>query len=429
MNLDSYPTTTDVLRYQKGVPPTASLGTVCAADFNWSLLNEDLAFPVAVIRRRILEHNARIMQQFIDRQGVWLYPHGKTSMCPAIFDVQLEHGARGITVANVLQAEVAITHGIKSVFIANQVVGRQDIIRLKQILINSPECTVYLIVDSLENLRRLNLGLSNSLEKNQVFLLMEIGVPGGRTGVRTFDEAISLAQNARSLNLTFRGLEAFEGIFDPDKGSVSVKLVQNFLQRVTEIFSALEERSLFGNGELFLSAGGSSYYDIVSDVFGNLKVNRTVHTIIRSGCYVAHDDGMCQRALSFIRDRKIVPDSYLLEPALEVWAQIQSRPEPALAFANAGMRDLSSDKDLPLVRKWYRPGHHKMPAVVEKKEVTVKALNDHHTHLTLDQSCQLAVGDLIACGISHPCTTFDKWKYIFFVDEKYRVISLEKTWF
>ena len=31
------------------------------------------------------------------------------------------------------------------------------------------------------------------------------------------------------------------------------------------------------------------------------------------------------------------------------------------------------------------------------------------------------VGDLVACGISHPCTTFDRWQFIPIVDDEYQV--------
>jgi D-serine dehydratase len=33
------------------------------------------------------------------------------------------------------------------------------------------------------------------------------------------------------------------------------------------------------------------------------------------------------------------------------------------------------------------------------------------------------VGQLVGCGISHPCTTFDKWRWMPVVDDVYRVVD------
>ena len=41
----------------------------------------------------------------------------------------------------------------------------------------------------------------------------------------------------------------------------------------------------------------------------------------------------------------------------------------------------------------------------------------------------LTVGDMVAFGVSHPCTTFDKWQYMFIVDNNYRVVSAIRTFF
>mgnify|MGYP000908490021 CR=1 FL=1 len=41
----------------------------------------------------------------------------------------------------------------------------------------------------------------------------------------------------------------------------------------------------------------------------------------------------------------------------------------------------------------------------------------------------LSIGDLIGVGISHPCTTFDKWRVMLVVDDDYRVVDTLTTWF
>ena len=41
----------------------------------------------------------------------------------------------------------------------------------------------------------------------------------------------------------------------------------------------------------------------------------------------------------------------------------------------------------------------------------------------------LRVGDLVGCGISHPCTAFDKWRLIPVVDDNYGVVDAVLTYF
>ena len=56
-------------------------------------------------------------------------------------------------------------------------------------------------------------------------------------------------------------------------------------------------------------------------------------------------------------------------------------------------------------------------------------VNDQHAFVDLDPGDPLAVGDLVGVGISHPCTTFDKWRSIPIVDDRYRVVEIADTFF
>ena len=62
-------------------------------DLQWRILDDEVSLPVAVLRESCIEHNLRWMKSFMDRYGVQLAPHGKTTMSPALFHRQLEHGA------------------------------------------------------------------------------------------------------------------------------------------------------------------------------------------------------------------------------------------------------------------------------------------------------------------------------------------------
>jgi D-serine deaminase-like pyridoxal phosphate-dependent protein len=60
---------------------------------------------------------------------------------------------------------------------------------------------------------------------------------------------------------------------------------------------------------------------------------------------------------------------------------------------------------------------------------TVTELNDQHAYLRLDSGTALAPGDLVGLGISHPCTTLDKWRVIPVVSDDGRVTDTVHAFF
>ncbi len=105
-----------------------------------------------------------------------------------------------------------------------------------------------------------------------------------------------------------------------------------------------------------------------------------------------------------------------------VWGQVLSVPEPGLAVCGIGRRDVSFDIDLP-VALWLRSqSDDGWLAPRELAGTRVTALNDQHLYLALDAdkagagqvggpaTAQVRPGDVVGFGISHPCTTFDRWR-------------------
>jgi D-serine deaminase-like pyridoxal phosphate-dependent protein len=104
---------------------------------------------------------------------------------------------------------------------------------------------------------------------------------------------------------------------------------------------------------------------------------------------------------------------------------VLSRPEPELALLCAGRRDVPFDQDMPVPLRARRAGGQ--PAAVDGAVVT--RLDDQHAYLRVPDGCALAPGDLVCLGISHPCTTFDKWRVIPVADDGYRVVDAVHTFF
>jgi D-serine dehydratase len=107
---------------------------------------------------------------------------------------------------------------------------------------------------------------------------------------------------------------------------------------------------------------------------------------------------------------------------------VQSVPEPGLALLSAGRRDVSFDQRMPLPVRWAARGSRTIQAAPAHWEV--HALSDQHAHMRFDPAgVSPRVGDRVALGISHPCTTFDKWHWMALVDDQARITGAIGTHF
>jgi D-serine dehydratase len=103
-------------------------------------------------------------------------------------------------------------------------------------------------------------------------------------------------------------------------------------------------------------------------------------------------------------------------------------PEPGLAVLGAGKRDVSTDMGLPVPLVVSPAGTHTThPAPAHWQ---IDALNDQHAYLRLGgDAAGLQVGDRVALGISHPCATFDRWRWLAVVDNDLTVVDALTTCF
>jgi len=415
----------------KGIPGTAK--PFALADIGrqgWNVLREDLPLPLAVLKESALTHNGSWMRRFLEESGAVIAPHGKTTMSPQLFDRQMQDGAWAITVATAHQIQVAREFGFQRIVLANQLVGRQAIRYVLEELRRDPGFDFYCLADSTANVRRLAEAAQAAGLNRPLQLLLEGGFAGGRTGCRSVAAALEVARaiGTSGNRLVLRGVEGFEGLSRGASPEDSEKQVADFLDFLVEIAASCEAEGLFAPGPIILSAGGSKYYDIVAARFRQAKLGRETLVVTRSGCYLTHDSILYRQAFERLAQRS--PElGHLgtgLLPALELWAYVQSRPEPTKALLTLGKRDISYD-DLPVALKWLRPGESKPSPMPPGHLVT--GLNDQHCHMTLPADSPLAVGDMVCFGMSHPCLTFDKWQVIGVVDDDYNLVSAVRTFF
>ena len=412
----------------KGFPHhSAPLRRSAIGQQGWNVLRGDLPLPLAVIRRDALAGNLKWMQGFADRHGVGLAPHGKTTMSPQLFQRQLEAGAWGLTFATVTQLRAGVAAGARRCLIANQVFRAGDKDAISRLVRTHPELRVGFLVDSLDQVDLIEAWHDASPLAQPQDVLLEVGVPGGRTGCRSLEQALALAQRVRaSPALRLIGIECYEGLGAVGQTEADTAYATALMARVRAVATQCDEEQLFETDTIGLSAGGSDIFDLVADGL-RMTLSRPVQGLLRSGCYITHDDGKYRRMLDLVASR--MGCGHGLQAALEVWAAVQSCPEPGLALLSAGKRDLSYDVAMPVPTRWC-PRDQSRP-VSAPVEWTISVLNDQHAYLrgTGDEHRALRVGDLVALGISHPCTTFDKWRWMPLVDADYNVCDAIVTCF
>jgi D-serine dehydratase len=398
----------------------------------WNLLREDLPLPLAVLRQSALAHNGDWMRRFLGRSGAVIAPHGKTTMSPQLFQRQIEDGAWAITIGSVQQLQVARHYGCRRIVLANQIVGARSIGYVLGEIARDPTFDFYTFADSAALVERLAAAAEAVDLERPLQLLVEGGVAGERTGCRTLAEALAVARAiAASPRLALRGVAGYEGVLQAATDEASEARVADFLDYLVEIALACEAEALFAPGPTLLTAGGSTFYDMVVRRFGAAGIARKPLVLTRSGCYLTHDSGQFVERFERIRQRTPSVDGLGpgLRAALEVWAYVQSRPDPTKALLTMGRRDVSFDVRLPQPLGWFRPGGGAaLPQPLGPGHV-VTGLNDQHCHLTLPADSPLAYGDMVAFGISHPCTTFDKWQVLCVVNDRYDIVDAVRTFF
>lgn len=398
----------------------------------WNVLAEDLPLPLAVLKQEAVAHNSRWMQDFLALTRTRIAPHGKTSMSPQLFDLQLADGAWALTVSTPHQLHVARAFGYGRIVLANQLVGRNSIRYVLEELRDDSGFDFYCLVDSVALVERLAREAREMNIGRPLKVLLECGYTGGRTGCRTVAECMDVATAVRSAfpHLELAGVEGFEGLIQEQGHEATLRRVRAFLSFVKEVALRCDDGNLFTGETVMLSAGGSKFYDVVAAELTTIRLGRPTITVTRSGCYLTQDSVQYAASDSgvHLRNPDLGPLAGGLRPAIEVWAYVQSRPEPGLVVATIGKRDVSTDH-LPVLERWFRPDAAMAGPVPVADGYKVLGLNDQHLKLEVPLDSPLQVGDMLCFGIDHPCLTFDKWRVMVVINQQYDVIDAVQTYF
>ncbi|WP_346300876.1 alanine racemase [Halomonas sp. BM-2019] len=304
---------------------------------------------------------------------------------------------------------------------ANQLVGEANMAIVAELIEGGAD--YYCVVDGAENVRQ--LGRFFAARGLELQVLIELGVSGGRCGCRDAAQVEALvAAIAEQPALRLVGIEGYEGMI---AGGDEVAAVRAYGERLVETVRALQASGVLACEAPIVTASGSKWFDLIAEAFDQAELREHYTPVLRPGCYVVHDHRLYAGAMAEVKARQPRLEGEL-RPALEVFAHVQSLPEPGLAVVALGKRDIGHEPDLPLPLRLYplvsQPGAASTPVDVTAWRTT--HIMDQHVFLAIPHDAEMdsagiAVGDVIAFGTSHPCLTFDKWRRLLLVDEALRV--------
>jgi len=397
-------------------------------DETWNILNENVSLPAATLTNSSINHNQLWMEKFAERFQFQLAPHGKTTMLPALFKLQTASPySFGMTLATVPQVTVAFQNGVKRVIMANQLVGRCNMDIVSSIIERDSTFEFICLVDSPINVAQ--LGKFFEERKQNIKVLLEYGIVGGRTGIRDEAQEIAVLKELSNWNssISVIGVEFFEGILQDESE------VRSFIQWALSRIQKLASNKVFIRDEVMITGAGTAWFDIVADDF--LKFERScpvqLKKIVRSGCYLIYDKGlytsMENRVLNMnLGDAKegfeILSEN--LKPSLKIWAYVQSVPEANLAIIGIGRRDAGNDAGFPVPYLHYRPGNETPTYYNKGTSLEIFKMMDQHSFMRIGENDDLQVGDILAFDIYHSCTTLDKWRNVLLIDDKYNVLQV-----
>ena len=393
----------------------------------WNVRRGDMDFPVLVLKERELIQNIGLMAAYCRQHLVSLAPHGKTTMAPQIFQRQIAAGAWGITAATISQCRTFRAFGVRRILLANVLVDPVGIKWIMDELEGSSDFEFVCYVDSVRGIELIEKAIQGRPRGVRLPVLIELGYAKGRTGCRSREEARQIAKRVRrSQTLELSGVAGFEGLVPAGTVERPLRPIDEYLREMQQLVVALHDDGGGAPGRaMIVTAGGSAYFDRVVKFLGPEAFDFPVQTILRSGCYVTHDAELYE-ATSPLAGRG-PSDGPRLQPALELWATVWSRPEPDLAILGLGTRDTPYDYRLPVPQSVWRPDQRRGRDVRGRYHIT--GLNDQHAFVRIPPDDPLRVGDQVVCGVSHPCGAFDKWSFIPVVDDEYSVIGGISTLF
>ncbi len=328
--------------------------------------------PALVIDLDIVERNAQRVADAIAAHGVALRPHVKTHKSVALARIQLDHGAAGITVGTLGEAEVMADGGIDDIFLAYPIWASDAKAKRLRALAERSGLRFAVGVDNEAGAQQLARTMSGSNSRLRV--VIEINPNYGRTGISAA-KAGELARAAHAAGLEVIGAFAHGGhaYADPDAAGSAAA------DEIEALATAADAIRAQGIEIQVLSAGSSPTA---------IDAARPPVTEMRAGTYLIGDRQQVALGAS-------PPDGV----AIAVAATVVSDSVDGQIVIDAGAKSLT--KDVPP----YLPGFGTIPAYPDG---IIERVSDYHGQVRFPAgSAMPRVGEVVAVVPNHACPVID----------------------
>jgi 3-hydroxy-D-aspartate aldolase len=330
---------------------------------------QDLETPCLLVDLDTLERNLQTMARYCAAAHVNLRPHTKTHKSPALAQMQIAAGARGICCGNLRQAEGMISAGIRDVLVTKEIVLPQQIARVAELARDSE---LIAIVDNAEVAENFSRAATAAGTRIRVFV--DVDVRLGRSGVAPGEATRALVrQIQRMRELEFLGLMGYEGSMHDLDASEREKQCQLAYEKLVGTKELIERD---GSAVQIVSAGSTNTFGIAAKYRGITEV--------QPGSYLTSDARY---------------QGSEFKPAVSVLTTVISRPSKARVTTDAGQKNLSQDAGKPLVKA--------------RGEVRFIALNEEHGLLESSGEKEIRVGEKIELIPSHGGTTINMYSQMY----------------
>jgi D-serine deaminase-like pyridoxal phosphate-dependent protein len=340
----------------------------------------ELSTPALTVDADVLERNLARMADYCRSRGLGLRPHTKTHKIPEVARMQIRHGAIGLTVAKVGEAEVMCGAGLDNILVAYPVMGREKLERLAALALD------HSMLVSLDG-ETVAEALAGAARQHgaTIGVLVEFDAGLGRCGLEPGPALVALARKIMQLPaLKFRGLMCYPGQIGGD-GEARKRDIVRVAEKVELALEAFRQEQI----PVEIVSAGSTPSAFQSHQIPGL-------TEIRPGTYVYNDINTFYQGACSIEDC-----------ATRVVATVVSTAVAGGAIVDAGSKTLSSD---PL-RFGPASGYG---YIVEAPDAPIVKLNEEHGYVDVRRASRaLKVGDVVTIIPNHVCTCVNMHDEVF----------------
>ena len=323
--------------------------------------------PFLSINPQVAEANMTRMAREVAERGGKLRPHTKTHKTPYFALRQLAHGADGITVAKLGEAQVMADGGIQDIFMAYPIIGEEKIARA--LAIHRQIRRFIVAADSLEGAAALSRA---AVEAGITWeLRCEVDTGLRRTGM-VYERAVeTICAIAALPGIRVTGIYTFRGAVLDGKPTTDWQAAgRQEGEMMTALARALREKGLDIRD---VSAGSTPT---------GLSVLGSGVTEVRQGTYIFNDVNELDMGLCREEDC-----------AATIVVTVVSRPAPDLAIVDAGTKVFAAD--CPKATFGRCVGH---PGIL------LERLSEEHGICRLENEEDPAIGSILRFIPNHVCT-------------------------